>query len=58
MQQAFLALGAATPIRETWAAREKAIADRDSFVDQIPTVMVMEESKQPKGYVRARAGLL
>jgi hypothetical protein len=48
VRNAFLELGAAAPVRESWKAYQEAKMARDAFVDTIQTVMVMEESPAPK----------
>jgi hypothetical protein len=48
MRQAFLALAASPAVREAWDAQERDRDERDAFLDGVQTVMVMQESEQPK----------
>jgi hypothetical protein len=48
LRQAFLELGAPERIENAWNARVKSYTARDAFIEQIQTVMIMEELPAPK----------
>jgi hypothetical protein len=48
LRRAFLQDGGNHALTAAWTAERQARAARDTFVDSVPTVMVMEESGSPK----------